>query len=137
MRLFVVIGLGQFGCHTAITLYEAGSDVLAIDQNASRVELLKDSVGQAVCMDATDRNALDSMQVGKADAAVIAFGEVQLEASISTCVALQDLGVKNIIVRSSSETHGRILKLVGAQHVVYPEKQMGKRVAQSLLKNIL
>ncbi|MEM7588673.1 MAG: TrkA family potassium uptake protein [Myxococcota bacterium] len=135
MKLFVVMGLGQFGRHTAMTLYEAGADVLAIDEDAPRVELIKNGVGQAVCMDATDPMALDSMQVGKADAAVVAFGEVQLEASILACAALRDLGIKKVVVRSSAPTHGRILKRVGAHHVIYPEKQMGRELARSLLVN--
>ncbi|MEM7403133.1 MAG: TrkA family potassium uptake protein [Myxococcota bacterium] len=135
MKLFVVMGLGQFGYHTAMTLYEAGSDVLAIDKDPSRVELIKDSVGQAVCMDATQTAALESMQVGKANAAVIAFGEVQLEASILACVALRDLAVQKVVARSSTPIHGRILKHVGAHHVIYPEKQIGKELARSLLVN--
>lgn len=133
MKLFVVMGLGQFGRHTAMTLYESGSDVLAMDEDAARVERIKNHVGQAVCMDATDPAALDAMQVGQADAAVVAFGEVQLEASILACAALRDLGVPKVVVRSSAETHGRILKRVGAHHVVYPEKQMGRQLAGSLL----
>jgi trk system potassium uptake protein TrkA len=133
LRLFVVIGLGQFGRHTASTLYDAGGDVIAIDADENRVELMKNDVGQAVCLDATDADALRSVGVGKADTAIVALGEDDLEASIICCSALSDLGVGRIIVRSGSEEHGRILSRVGATRVVYPEKQMGEQLAKSLI----
>ncbi len=133
MRLFVVIGLGQFGRHTASTLYDAGADVVAIDGDENRVERVKDEVGQAICLDATDVDALRSVGVNKADTAIVALGEDDLEASIICCSALSDLGVGRIIVRSASEEHGRILSRVGASRVVYPEKQMGEQLAKSLI----
>ena len=133
MRLFVVVGLGQFGRHTASTLYEGGGDVIAIDSDENRVEMVKDDVGQAICMDATDADALRSVGAGKADTAIIALGEEDLEASIICCTALSDLGVGRIIVRSVSEDHGRILSRVGATRIIYPEKQMGEQLAKSLI----
>jgi trk system potassium uptake protein TrkA len=133
MKLFVVIGLGQFGRHTAITLYEGGADVIAIDTDEYRVELIKDQVGQAICADATDIEALRSVGINKADTAVVALGEDDLEASIITCTALNDLGVGRIIMRSASEQHGRILARIGATKIIYPEKQMGEQLAKSLL----
>ena len=133
MRLFVIIGLGQFGRYTATTLYAGGGDVIAIDADENRVELVKDDVGQAICMDATDEDALRSVGVGKADTAIVALGEADLEASIICCTALSDLGVGRIIVRSASEDHGRILSRVGATRVIYPEKQMGEELAKSLI----
>lgn len=133
MRLFVVIGLGQFGRHTAATLYDSGGDVIAIDADENRVERVKDEVGQAICLNATDAEALRSVGVGKADTAIVALGEDDLEASIVCCAALSDLGVGRIIVRSASEEHGRILSRVGATRVVYPEKQMGEQLAKSLI----
>lgn len=133
MRLFVVIGLGQFGRHTALTLYAGGGDVIAIDANEARVEMVKDDVGQAICLNATDVDSLRSVGVGKADTAIVALGEADLEASIICCSALNDLGVGRIIVRSASEEHGRILSRVGATRVIYPEKQMGEQLAHSLI----
>ena len=82
MKLFVIIGLGQFGRHTAMTLYESGGDVIAIDADQDRVELVKNDVGQAICLDATDMDSLRTVGVGKADTAVIALGEDDREASI-------------------------------------------------------
>lgn len=133
MRLFVVIGLGQFGRHTASTLYNGGGDVMAIDEDEARVEMIKDSVGQAFCLNATDIDALRSVGVSKADTAIIALGEDDLEASIICCAALSDLGVGRIIVRTASEEHGRILSRVGAMRIIYPEKQMGEQLGKSLI----
>ncbi len=135
MRLFVVIGLGQFGRHTATTLYAGGADVIAIDRDEARVELVKDEVGQAMCLNATDLDALRSIGAGKADTVVIALGEDDLEASIICCTAISDMGVGQIIVRSASEEHGRILSRVGASRVIYPEKQMGEQLAKSMLSS--
>lgn len=135
MRLFVVIGLGQFGRHTATTLYAGGADVIAIDRDEARVELVKDEVGQAMCLNATDLDALRSIGAGKADTVVIALGEDDLEASIICCTTISDMGVGQIIVRSASEEHGRILSRVGASRVIYPEKQMGEQLAKSMLSS--
>jgi trk system potassium uptake protein TrkA len=131
--LFVVLGLGQFGRHTAKTLYANGGDVIAIDADEARVEIIKDEVGQAICMNVTDVDALQSIGVGKADTAVVALGEEDLEASIICCSALSDMGVGRIIVRAASEEQGRILSRVGATRVIYPEMQMGEQLARSLI----
>lgn len=135
MKLFVVIGLGQFGRHTATTLYAGGGDVVAIDADQARVELIKDDVGQAICANATDIDCLRTLGVERADTAIVALGEDDLEASIVCCAALSDLGVGRIIVRSASELHGRILSRVGASRIIYPEKQMGEQLAKSLISS--
>jgi len=133
LKLFVVIGLGQFGRHTATTLYAGGGDVVAIDADQARVELIKDYVGQAICANAADIDCLRTLGVDRADTAIVALGEDDLEASIVCCAALSDLGVGRIIVRSASELHGRILSRVGASRIIYPEKQMGEQLAKSLI----
>jgi len=128
-----VIGLGQFGRHTASTLYAGGGDVVAIDADQARVELIKDEVGQAICANAADIDCLRTLGVDRADTAIVALGEDDLEASIVCCAALSDLGVGRIIVRAASELHGRILSRVGASRIIYPEKQMGEQLARSLI----
>lgn len=133
MKLFVVIGLGQFGRHTALTLYKGGGDVLAIDSDEKRVEWIKDDVGQAVCMDATDVDVMRTLGLENADTAILALGEEDLEASILACTVLGDLGVGRIIVRAASEIQGRILTRVGATRIIYPEKQMGEQLGKSIL----
>lgn len=133
MKLFFVIGLGQFGRNVATTLHEGGADVVAIDRDEQRVDDIKDDVSQAVCMDATDISALRAIDAHKAQSAVVSLGEKDLEGSILATASLSDLGVGNIIVRASNDLHGKILRRVGATRLVYPEKQMGEHIANSLL----
>lgn len=133
MKFYVVIGLGQFGRSVARSLQEGGGDVLAIDRDERRVEEVKDTVAQAVCTNAADLAALRAVGCGKAQTAVIALGEQDLEGSILSCAALSDLGVGDIIVRAANELHGKILQRMGASRLVYPEKQMGEHIAKSIL----
>lgn len=133
MRLFVVLGLGQFGRHVAISLHGGGADVLAIDADEDRVEAVKENVTQAICMNATDIDALRAVGAQKAQTVVVALGEKDLEASILACAALADLGVGQIIVRAANDLHGRILLRVGATKIVYPEREMGEHIAKSIL----
>ncbi len=133
MKLFVVLGLGQFGHHVAATLSRGGVEVIAIDKDPKRVEALKDVVSQAVCMDSTDETALRAVGVQKAQTAVVALGEDDLEASILSCAALNDLGVGQITVRTANELQGRILSRMGATRLIYPEKEMGEQVATSIM----
>jgi trk system potassium uptake protein TrkA len=133
LKLFVVIGLGQFGRSAASALFAGGGDVIAIDQDEERVQLIKNEVGQAICADATNIDVLRDIGVAKADTAVLALGEENLEESILCCTAVHDLGVGRIIVRAATELHGRILMRVGATRIIYPEKQMGEQLAQSII----
>ena len=133
MKLYVVLGLGQFGQHTAATLSAGGGEVLAIDRDERRVDVIKDQVSQAVCMDATDISALRAVGVAKAETAIVALGEEDLEASILACAALSDLGVGYIVARGANDLQGRILQRVGASRILYPEREMGERLARSLL----
>ena len=114
-------------------LYAGGADVLAVDQDSKRVEEMKDQVGQVVCLDATDIDSLRAVGAEKADTAVVALGERDLEASILTVTALSDLGVGRIIARAANAVQGGIIKRVGATRVAYPEKQMGEELARSIL----
>jgi trk system potassium uptake protein TrkA len=133
VKFFVVIGLGQFGRSVARSLQEGGGDVLAIDRDERRVEEIKDVVTQAVCANAADIGTLRAVGCSKAQTAVVALGEQDLEGSILACAALSDLGVGDIIVRAANELHGKILQRMGATKLVYPEKQMGEHIAKSIL----
>lgn len=116
-----------------MSLQSGGGDVLAIDKDERRVDTVKEHVAQAVCMDASDIDALRAVGAHKAQTAVVALGEMDLENSVLTCAALSDLGVGQIIVRAANDMQGRILTRVGATKVVYPEKQMGQHIAKSIL----
>jgi trk system potassium uptake protein TrkA len=127
----VVIGLGRFGSALAHTLVEMGYEVLGVDSNDDIVQRHSGTLTHVVRADTTDERAL--RQIGAADAftAAVCIGN-GIEASVLTTTALVDLGVKNIWAKAITESHGRILQRVGAHHVVFPEAEMGSRVAHLL-----
>lgn len=127
-----VIGLGSFGESIARTLIEAGREVLVIDRSPTLVAELADVVTVAVEGDATSRQVLTDIGVDECRVAVVAIGE-DLESSILSVSLLSELGVADIWARAISPAHGRILGRVGAEHVIYPEQEMGQRVGQQIL----
>ena len=132
----LVAGLGRFGSAVARTLTALGTDVLAVDAEARRVQEIGDVVAHAAELDTTDPDAL--RQVGAADLAraVVGIGD-DIEASILTVAALTDLGVPEIWAKAVSAAHARILQRIGAHHVVRPEHDMGERVANIVRGRIL
>jgi len=131
MRQFAVIGLGRFGMTVAEALSEKGAPVLAVDAKPEPIEEVMDTVAQAMQMDSTDRDALKSSGVLDVDVVVVSIGE-NMEASILTTALLKQLGAKTIVARATTRLHGEILKLVGADKVVYPEYDEGLRLANSI-----
>jgi len=127
---FVVVGLGIFGSTIATTLYELGKDVLCIDQNEEIVQNIADKVTMAVAADARDENALNQLDVGDFDVAIVGIGN-KIESSLMVTLALKEVGVKYVIAKAVNDTHERALYKIGADRVVQPEKDMGKRVARN------
>lgn len=125
----VVIGLGRFGSAMASTLIDMGHEVLGIDADPVRVQQHSGLLTHVVEADTTDETTLRQLGVGDAVTAVVAIG-ADVEASVLTTGALVDLGVPNIWAKALTEQHGRILQRVGAHHVVFPEAEMGSRVAR-------
>ncbi len=130
--LFAVIGLGTFGEQVCEVLMEKGGRVLAIDNRSEIIEKIKDSVTQAILLNATDEEALSTIPFEDVDIAIVAIGENK-EASILITAILKRIGVSYILARATSELHSRVLKQVGADEVVNIEISEGKRVAQKLL----
>jgi len=131
MRQCVVVGLGTFGASVAKTLIEKGCEVLAIDEDEEKVKEISEIVTQAVQADATDEKTLRSLGVDKMDVAIISTGE-NMEASILVTLLLKELGVKTIVAKALSDSHGIVLRKIGATRVVFPERDMGVRLAESL-----
>ena len=127
----IVIGLGRFGTAVAQSLVAMGTEVLAIDENASLVERWADEFTHVVQADSTDELALAQLGVGDFDRAVVAIGD-DIEASVLTVLSLAEAGVSDIWAKAITRKHGQILERVGAHHVVYPERSMGERVAHML-----
>lgn len=132
----IVIGLGRFGSSLAQTLVELGYEVLGVDSSEEKVQDHAEMLTHVVQADTTSERAL--RQIGAADAvtAVVCIG-TGIEASVLTTTALVDLGVKNVWAKAITESHGRILQRVGAHHVVFPEAEMGARVAHLVTGQML
>lgn len=124
----VVIGLGRFGGAVARELVSLDREVLGIDSVEERVQEFSNYLTHVVQADPTNEEALRDLGVADFDAAVVAIGS-SLETSILSASLLIQLGVKQVWAKASSEAHGRILEQIGVQHVIYPDKDMGKRVA--------
>ena len=128
-KQIIVIGLGRFGTSLAKALSNAGHDVLALDRNEKSIQNLSGQVTHVVQADATDETILKDIGVDKLDIAVVAIGTA-IESSVLTTILLKKLGVPYVIARAHSELHCSIPDKIGADTVVYPEREMGIRVAQ-------
>lgn len=132
MKQFAVIGLGRFGSSLARALSRMGYEVLAIDTNEENVNDITDEITYAVQMDALEENALKSMGIRNFDAVIVAIGQ-DIQASILVTVMLKEMGVKKVIAKAQTELHGKVLEKVGADLVVFPERDMGERLAHNLI----
>lgn len=129
---YAVIGLGRFGISIAQKLFESGQEVLGVDVNEERVEDSNPFVTHAVIADSTDAEALKSIGIRNFDTVVVAIGN-DIQASILSVLLLKELGVKRVIAKALNKLHGQVLDRVGADWVVFPERDMGIRVAHQLL----
>ncbi len=128
---FCVIGLGRLGYQLATGLAEQGMEVMAIDSNEAIIASIRDHVTQAICMRITDEASLRSIGIEEIDTVIVAVGE-NFSQSILITVLLKKLKVKRIITRATSNIHKEILKLVGADEVILPERQVGIALADRL-----
>ena len=136
-KQFAVIGLGRFGTSVALSLQELGHEVLAIDSDEERVQKLSDEVTHVVQADTTDENSLNALGMRNFDAVVVAIGE-DVQANVATTLLLKEMGIPYIIAKARNALHGKMLEKIGADRVVYPEREMGQRVAHSLVSaNVL
>jgi trk system potassium uptake protein TrkA len=126
-----VIGLGNFGLSVAKSLFNKGHDVLTIDRKKELLQKAREFSTQAVVGDGTDKELLMSLGIHDMDVVIIGIG-TNLAASILTTMHMKELDVKRIIARAIDEDHGNILTKVGATDVVFPERDMAIKVAESL-----
>ena len=132
MERFAVIGLGRFGMRLATSLADAGAEVIAIDRDPDIVEQVKDRVTLAVCLDATDEQALRAQGIDKVDVAIVGIG-ANFEESVLSTVILKQIGVPRVISRATTSTRGQILSRVGADDIVNPERESAARWRTRLL----
>ncbi len=131
MADFAVIGLGRFGSSVAKTLFEMGHNVLAIDKNPAIVQSMANHVTHAVQVNSIDPESLKAVGITNFDVVIVAIG-VDIQESILTAIILKELGVKEIIAKATTELQGRVLEKIGATRVVFPERDMGIRLAHTL-----
>lgn len=129
---YAVIGLGQFGSAIARTLTERGSEVLAIDADAKKIENINGVVRHAVRLDATNKRALETQNIDALAAVVVAIGK-DFEALLLTSVHLKELGVERVIVRANGPQQRMILEQIGFNEILSPEDEVGIAVAERLL----
>jgi trk system potassium uptake protein len=129
---YAVIGLGLLGTGIAKNLAKRGGEVIVIDTDEDKVELMKDEVAHSVVLDSTDIKALRSQNIHEVDAAVVAIGH-NFEVALLTTVMLQELGVKRIITRVSNKHQKMILNKIGITEVFAPDEEIGKTIAEKLI----
>ncbi|WP_045515448.1 potassium channel family protein [Neobacillus niacini] len=128
---FAVIGLGRFGGSICRTLSDEGFEVLAIDKNEERVNAYAMIASHAAVGDTTDEAVLKSLGIRNFDHVIVAIGD-DIQSSILTTLILKELGVKHITVKAQNDYHEKVLVKIGADKVVHPERDMGRRIAHNM-----
>jgi trk system potassium uptake protein TrkA len=132
MKQFIIIGIGKFGESIATNLYKMGHDVLAVDIDEERVQYIANKVTHAVQADATEEGTLEALGVKHFDGAMVTIGE-SVQASILITMLCKELGIRHVLAKAQNELHAKVLYKIGADRVVFPERDMGLRVAHSLV----
>ncbi len=135
-KTYAVVGLGKFGYYVTKTLAESGAEVIACDKEEEKVKKVADFVTSAYVMDATEEKALLESGIASADTIIISIGS-NIEASLLVVVQLLNLGANDLIVKAVNELHGQILEKLGVKRVVYAEKEMGIKIAKSLIMGVV
>ncbi len=131
---FAVIGLGRFGGSICRELAREGMEVLALDLDEDKVNEYKEIAAHAVIADSTDENVLKELGLRNIDHVIVAIGD-NIQSSILTTLMLKELGIKTITVKAQNDYHEKVLTKIGADHVVHPERDMGKRIAHNIISN--
>lgn len=129
---FVVFGIGKFGLSVAKALADNGCQVMAVDSEQSRVAEIAEDVTYAVCADVTDAEAMHTLGIRNFDGAIVAIGE-NLEASVLATIMSKELGIPYVLAKAQTELQAKVLKKVGADKIVFPEKETGIRIAHNLV----
>ncbi len=129
---FIVLGLGKFGKSIVSTLVEAGMDVLAVDRDSDVVQEVAKVATHAVKADVRDLNALNALGLNNFDVVIVAMSS-DTEASLISVMVAKEKGCKYVLAKASNKIQKDILEKVGADRVVFPEKEMGERIAKSLM----
>lgn len=130
-KQYIVIGLGRFGRSVAMQLEANGCSVLAIDKEEKKVNSITEYVTRAICMNIMDEEAMDELGMNNFDGVIVAIGH-DLNAAIFAVICAKEQGVKNVLVQAYDEMQAKILSKVGADEVIFPEREMGCHLAKNL-----
>lgn len=131
IRRFIVLGLGTFGSALARRLHQNGCRVTGVDRNRERVEELKEILYEAVIGDVTDRDTLEQLAINEAEAVLIALGE-DMTRSLLSALHAKELKATRIIVKGVTPEHGKLLKHLGVERVIFPEQEMALQLADGI-----
>ena len=131
-KQYAVLGMGSFGESVALTLENMGCDVLVMDDSYEKIQDISDKVSYAMKADVSDPDALQALGGKNLDGVVVAVSE-NLEAGIMATMLCKEMGIPLVVAKAKNKLQGAILKRVGADRIVYPEIEMGSRVAKSLV----
>ena len=129
---FLVIGAGRFGSSVARTLYRQGYDVMVVDKDEALVQQISGEITNAVKADATSEASLNALGIKDFDAVVIAIGD-DIQASIMAAILVVEMGAKKTLAKAQNEIQGKVLSKIGINKVVFPERDMGQKLAHSLI----
>lgn len=127
-----VFGLGKFGMAVAVALAESGNSVIAVDMDPDRVDAAAETVTCAVVADVTELDVLDNLGISNLDCVIIGVS-TNMQASIMATILTKEKGVRFVVAKAENEIHKHILEKVGADKIVFPEAEMGTRLARNLM----
>lgn len=127
----LIFGLGNFGHPLAINLTETGNEVIGIDLKMDKAERLRDKIAHVICMDSTNELAYEALPIKETDLAIVAIGENEGAAIITTAI-LKKLNVSNIISRSLSPIHDTVLQAMGVDQIIHPEQEAADRLTRKI-----
>ncbi|MFI3115839.1 MAG: TrkA family potassium uptake protein [Clostridia bacterium] len=133
MQSFIIVGVGRFGNSLARELYNSGHEVLVIDKDEDVIQKISDHVTHAVIGDASDATVLESIGASNFDYGIISIAS-DIQNSILITLLLKEMGVPHVIAKSGSDVHTRVLEKIGADRVIFPELEMGQRLAQMVAR---
>ena len=131
-KQYAVFGLGSFGESVAITLQSLGCEVVAVDNHMERIEEIASKVSYAIKADVGDPEVIRSLGTINLDGVVVAVAD-DMEASVMATLVSKDLGVPYVLAKAKTELHAKVLQKIGADAVIFPEMEMGARVAKNLM----
>ena len=133
-KQFAVFGLGSFGASVAVTLQQLGCEVVAMDNHMEHVQEISEQVSYAIKANAGDPEVIKSLGTRNLDGVVVAVAD-DMEASVMATLVSKEIGVPYVIAKAKNELHATILKKIGADAVIFPEMEMGVRVAKTLMSS--